>query len=544
MSPFIFSTDTTPPADIEATISAHPMAALWRAHLAPLPASAHLADTANTLGLQDSIPVFPVAVPDEINRHHQIEALAEFIATCLLHRETALLVVPDDEWLPDISNALDIELRPYCLVLPEADFAAATTLRATLSLLKSRLSRPTPSEYTACQEAQRTRLDEHATLWQSALDWSAAGFFSGAWPEGTENLFPILILPIAQAANLQPRTPSDSQSDTQPSITTVRRDILLTFHIGSTAQGNTPPIKWQLSASKGLCLRNIAPSPRHEITPIDLHHRLRLERDVLVQELGDMELEFATAQAELAEFTRRYHDIIAHRLTELDQLHAQIARILADRTPHHPEMQQRAQQAHAQAEQSKQEHQRYNELDRDRPKEKPFVPSKNIKRLFRQLAQKIHPDRARNEADRAWRTELMSEANRAYRNDDEMVLRDILEQWQAGRPQTASSPTSASTSSLAESRAAAASASHAAFGNDPDSETTLQHEIQRIQRRIAHISTQLNRLLASKLYELYTAATLARRRDRDLLKEMAEQLDTRIAAARIQLQRLTSQDES
>ncbi len=475
------------------------MAAVWRSHLAPL----HDAP--------DSIPTLSVALPDEKNRPHQIEALAEFVATCLLHHETALLIVPDDEWLPEISNALDIELRPYCLVLPEADFAAATTLRATLSLLRSRLSRPTPAEYAACQEAQRTRLGEHATLWQSALDWSNAGFFSGAWPPGTENLFPILILPVAQAQILQSH------------VAKIRRDVLLTLHVESVANP---------SAQKGLRLWNITASPRHEIASIDHHRRLRLELDVLVQELGDMELEFATAQAELAEFTRRYHDIVAHRLTELDQLHAQIAQILAHRKPHHSDMQQRAQQAQAQAEQSQQEHQRFNELDRNR--EKPFVPSKNLKRLFRQLAQKIHPDRAENEADRAWRTELMSEANRAYRHADEMVLRDILEQWQAGRPPTEPESTSPSTQSRTQS------SDHA-----HDAEAILRGEIQRIQRRIARISTQLNQMLASKLYELYTAAALARRRDahRDLLHEMAEQLETQIAAAQFQLRQLKCRDQ-
>ncbi len=499
MSPSIFASSSAPPPEPELAASTHPMAAVWRSHLAPL----HDAP--------DSLPTLSVALPDEKNRHHQIEALAEFVATCLLHRETALLIVPDDEWLPAISNALDIELRPYCLVLPEADFAAATTLRATLSLLKSRLSRPTPAEYAACQEAQRTRLDEHATLWQSALDWSNAGFFSGAWPLGTENLFPILILPVAQERILQSHAAA------------VRRDVLLTLHVESVANS---------SARKGLRLWNVAASPRHEIAPIDHHRRLRLELEVLVQELGDMELEFATAQAELAEFTRRYHDIVAHRLTELDQIQAQIAQILADRTPHHPETQQRAQQAHAQAEQSQQEYQRYNELDRNR--DKPFTPSKNLKRLFRQLAQKIHPDRAENEADRTWRTELMTEANRAYRNADEMVLRDILEQWQAGRPitepESASSPTEPRTQSS---------------DHEHDVAATLQSEIQRVQRRIARISTQLNQLLASKLYELYTAAALARRRShsRDLLHEMAEQLDAQIAAAQLQLRQLKYQDE-
>lgn len=440
-----------------------------------------------------------------------VAALAGFVADCLQRRQTLLLLVPDDDWLPEISSALDIELRPFCLVLPEADFAAAITLRATLSLLKSRLSRPAPDEYQACWAAQRQRLEQQAVLWQAALDWSASGVLGGSWPARIEALFPVLVLPVAQARALQlAAVEAAAQIAAEP------RDVLLVIHAERLLH-ELPLL--QGTARQLLLLRDPRRAAGRSLVRIDARQRLRAELDLLVQELGDMELEFATAQAELAGFTRRYHDLVGRQLAELDLLQAQIAQLLAQRAPDDAAARQQARQAQARAGQSRRESERFAELDRE--EEKPFAPTRDLKRLFRQLAQKIHPDRAENEADRAWRTELMSEANRAYRAGDEMVLREILDRWQAGR-----------------GNRAAASATAARAGSSSTGTAALEGEIQRVQRRIAAISAQLNRLLASKLYELFAAANLARNQGRDLLQEMADQLALQLEAARSRLAQL------
>lgn len=64
----------------------------------------------------------------------------------------------------------------------------------------------------------------------------------------------------------------------------------------------------------------------------------------------------------------------------------------------------------------------------------------------------------------------------------------------------------------------------------------MERQIRQMQKRLAEINEQLNRLLASRLYELFAAANMARSRNRDLLQEMAEQLDAQIIDARLKLE--------
>lgn len=449
-----------------------------------------------------------------------IQALAEFIRLSLEANEQLLLVLPDDAWLPELSNAIDLELRPYCLVLPEAEFAVGITLRATLALLKSRLSRPPVNQpdtvgcgddslADACWQKQQQRITEHATLWQATLDWSRQNDPLAAWPAASVSLFPVLILPARQIDRLQ----------LQQIHHDAPRDTLLLIH----AERLSTSLEALAScAQRWLWLHDPHISLSRELAASDPSLQLQAELALLLQELGDMELEFATAQAELAEFTRRYHSLIGYKLVELDHLQAQLAQQRASLQPQNTEAQQAARHAFQQAEQSSRESAEFEAADR--LQERPFAPSGDIKKLFRQLAQKIHPDRADNEEDRAWRTELMSEANRAYRNGDVMVLNEILQLWQRGpegHPPNTSAPSGQKTT-----QPPAGGRGHI---------RRLQAEIRRIRQRIDAISQQLNRLLASRLYELFSAANLANRQDRDLLQEMAVELERQLAAARAEL---------
>ena len=439
------------------------------------------------LDAPDAPPLFQAELPAE-----PAPALAAFAAEALARGRRLLIVVPDDEGLPDISNALDLGLRPLCLVLPGADYAVRIALRATLSLLKSRLARSPDDSEGPAWSAQRARLEDKSELWQAALAWTTRGLDREAWPEGVGRLFPVHILPLSVARALataaewtvlvQPeRLPEDARA--------AWPDALRTLLLG----GGTVP------AGGGA------------LAAVDTAARLRAELELLTQELSELELELATAQAEIAEFTRRYSTLVGSRMTDLDALQAALAQRRAKQAPQDTQAQRAAQAAQERAEQSQREHQRFADVGREEPPA--FRPSRDVKKLYRQLAQKIHPDRAADEEDRAWRTQLMSEANRAYRGGDESALQEILALWQEG-----------------EGRVPAARER-----SGPAAPAGLMAQVAGVRRRVAEIETELNRLYGSRLYELFAAANMAKRQSRDLLQEMADKLDLQIAAARGEL---------
>ena len=410
-------------------------------------------------------------------------AVAAFVIAAIAADESLVITVPDDALLPELSNAIELELRPLCLILPQPDFAARVALRATLALLKSRISRAGDSRWFAAWEAQRQRLDTHAGIWTAALAWAASNGADDC-PVDVSMLFPVCILPAART------TPASDPRNVSLVINAERMPDVLQ--------------QLTLRGARSLLLYG----SRTALVPVAEHDLLNAELELLAQQVGEMELELATTQAELAEFTRQYYDRVAMLVSELDALEADIARRLAAQRPTDRAIREDAEQAARTAEQSQQEAHRFREVEQR--SERPFMPSGALKRLFRQLAQKIHPDRAANEGERAFRTELMSEANRAYRNNDEMTLQGILDQWLQRD-------------------------SEAERSSQEDAQRTLADQVTKMQRRLAQIEGELDRLFGSRLYELFMAADVAQKRGRNLIDEMAGTLENKIKDARLRI---------
>ena len=435
------------------------VAAAWFAHFAVSSLAA--------MPREEAVPERPLAV------------LAAFAAIALAAGRTLVILAPDDQQLPEISNALDLSIRPLCLVLPAADFAARIALRATLSLMKSRLARDGEDEQAAAWQRQRERIAQNEALWREAHQWVARNDRS-EWPEQVADLFPARILPIAAYRSLRQKS----------------SDITLLYRCDAPPELIAPP-------SSLLHVGARADSPRHRsIAVADADLQLQMELAQLTQDVAELELELATAQGEVANFMRRYYELVGRRMVELDALHARLAREEAERTPENPGIRAEAQAKQERAERSTRESERITQADGDEPA--PFRPSSDVKRLFRQIAQKIHPDRAMDEVDRAWRTRLMSEANRAYRAGDEVGLHEVAMLWQEGQDGRHDLP-----------------AENLAVSPAP----TLLRQVERMRARLLEIDRELQNLFGSKLYELFIAARHARRQGRDLLAEMAEKLD-------------------
>lgn len=436
------------------------IAAAWFARLAAAP-KAHRRH-------EEGLPARPAAT------------LAAFAALALAEGRTLLILVPDDDLLAELSNALELATRPLCLVLPAADFAARIALRATFSLLKSRLWRD-GGDRSAPWARQRRHIAGHPDLWRTLETWAAQDDHSDC-PPAVAELFPVRILPLAACRAL----PQEAA------------DITLLYCC------EAPP---GLLASASRLLRigvPAAPDRRHGLAGDDADARLLLERAQLGRDIADLELELATVQAEVGEFTRDYYRRVGRRMAELDALQARQARAAARRAPGDAQAAAAAAGKQRQAEQSAHESRHFTDGAADDAPA--FRPGDAVKRLFRQIAQRIHPDRAGDDADRAWRTRLMSEANRAYRHGDERALHEVAALWAEG------------------------SAARADAGATPT--PTLRCQVERLRARLREIEGEMHRLFGSRLYELFIAARQAGRQGRDLLGEMADQLDASIAELR------------
>lgn len=201
----------------------------------------------------------------------------------------------------------------------------------------------------------------------------------------------------------------------------------------------------------------------------------------LETELAQRELDLSTLQAELHAFEREYFRVIGIRYTELDRIEEQIAEYMAS-------------------------------LEAIRA----FKPSQNIKQLYREVAKRIHPDLATDEKERLRRQELMAQVNQAYENGDEEKIREILRSWE-------NSPESIKGEGVAPEL------------------IRMIRKIAQVQQRLNAISSEIDLLETTELYKLKLSVNVAEKSGRNLLAEMAAQLDEQILMAQHKLDELKTQ---
>lgn len=227
----------------------------------------------------------------------------------------------------------------------------------------------------------------------------------------------------------------------------------------------------------------------------------------LERKLAQRELDLATLQAELHAFEARYIRIVGALYWELDEIEARIAEVAARLHPDMVEVQQRAQEARARARQTA-------EAVGRAPEPKPedqFKPTEDLRKLYREVAKRIHPDLTADDEERKRRNGLMAEANRAYADADEERLRAILVEWE-------SSP-------------------EAVRGDEPESRLQrVMRKTEQAKKRLEAITLEMTQLHQSDLYTLKRRVERAAKLDRDLLAEMANRVRQDIEAATKRLQ--------
>src|SRR5258708_3842554 len=133
------------------------------------------------------------------------------------------------------------------------------------------------------------------------------------------------------------------------------------------------------------------------------------------------------------------------------------------------------------------------------------LPSQELKSLYRQTAKRVHPDLSFDPEDRKLRQRFMAEANRAYEMGDVDRLKRILEEYE--------------------------SCPEAVLGEGVGVDLVrVIRKITQVKRRLAEIERELKKLIGSELAKLRAKAEEYDKLGRDLLAEMAEQIDRQILA--------------
>jgi hypothetical protein len=224
----------------------------------------------------------------------------------------------------------------------------------------------------------------------------------------------------------------------------------------------------------------------------------RIEQEQLESTLAQLEVELITLHTELNSFETKYLKKAGRYISELDALEAEIAELLSKLNPKIEEYWQYARESKEKAEQSERETRHAEEQPIEKSE---FQATEDIKKLFRDVAKRIHPDFASNEEDRSKRSELMRQANQAFENGDVLKLLEILLE---------------------------ADFILAGSVNEDSELDLINKKIARINVRILALRGELSELRNSDLYKLMQEVREAEFRGIDLLQKMFDQLIARI----------------
>jgi len=217
--------------------------------------------------------------------------------------------------------------------------------------------------------------------------------------------------------------------------------------------------------------------------------------------LAERESDLAQLRAQLKSFEGRYLRQVAVLYAELDEWAARIAEREAELYDSEP-ARRRAEEARKQARETQ------DAAFGDAREAEEFDPPASLKTLFRDVAKRIHPDFARDEAERTYFTLLMARANEAYSRGDAETLQRLLDDHREINAAGAGEGESAAAELLRISR-----------------------QIRHAERDIARLEYERDGLISSEIAQLHLDAEAAAKEHRDLLSELAAGLREQIAEA-------------
>ncbi|MGB6133343.1 MAG: J domain-containing protein [Acidobacteriaceae bacterium] len=238
-----------------------------------------------------------------------------------------------------------------------------------------------------------------------------------------------------------------------------------------------------------------------QITPEEAElARKRVELASVQAALAERELELADLRAQLKSFEGRYLRQVGVLYAELDDWDARVAELEAT-LESSSGARERAERARKRADDTHQV--THGEASRVPD----FKPPAELRNLYREVARRVHPDFARDDADRELRNRFMADASEAYKHGDAEALQRILSEY----------------SESAES----------VPGEGIGSELIrIIRQIATAKKHIAAIQQELGSVRASELAKLRADAESVAQQGRDLLAELAISVGEQVAHAR------------
>jgi chromosome segregation ATPase len=237
--------------------------------------------------------------------------------------------------------------------------------------------------------------------------------------------------------------------------------------------------------------------------------RKREEFAAIRATLAERELELVDLRRQLSAFEGRYLRQVGALYAELDEWKARISELQARLDPS-ATAKHRAQQAREQARQT------YEDAHGAASKTSEFMPSPELKSLFREVAKRIHPDFCRDASDLERRTRFMAEANHAYEAGDAEALQRILDEFQDG--------------------------ADAVEGEGIGAELIrIIRQISQARERVSAIEAEMAALRQGEIALLKKQAEEKERDGRDLLAELATAVREQIEQAKREYDALSKQ---
>lgn len=249
---------------------------------------------------------------------------------------------------------------------------------------------------------------------------------------------------------------------------------------------------------------------------------LRQQIEAAEAELANREAELVDLRVELSAFRLEYDTRVGRKVTELETVEAEIQRC-QQRISQYRQWgpggapKTRTGAAYVPAEEQYRRTWQQPEEPPSPPPTKPVdaATKAQIKKLYRQLCRRFHPDLTQDAAERAWRTEMMTAVNAAYAARSLVELQALTE-----KPDRSPSVET---------------------GTDEQRLAALRDRLQQIQRRLREVEQEIRELTNSPTMQMKLDIKFAQRQGRDLLAEMAADVEKDLTRKRVELDFLVAQ---